>query len=470
MKPVNRAQLSFSPAAWWSEQQTEQWRLRPALNRAIRAKLRCKGMPGQWLMGALASSRRPAGRIIAVTDEPFSGGEQFARTVAARLGWQYVDSSRLIENAAARGGNRRLLEAAVNGSRWPVDQWRSHVLLLQAALARTIKGGSVVCYGIAADLLNLEASQVRRIAILAPYRFRRGAVEEHKKLYGGEARTFLNECDRARLRLRMQLLHSKAGLPSGYDLAINLEEMSLDTAVAAAWEMIRERSSLNTFDPVPIENFILLTSIRAGLAIHTATAHLDLDIEILNDSAVLHGTVKDRQEFERVRQVLLSISPESTIDLSQIQLAKVSGRHRRSIGVPSEVGSRRGAPHLIHVAPRFAWTFAGMSALVLAAVAGIWISQQWPHPANGRLLKIAGVISDSDCGLSHNLAKQTAECVRTCVKSRGARYVLSNGFRVFTLADQQKGAALAGERVVATGYLDAATGYLQLRSVQPATR
>lgn len=206
MKPVKRVQRSFSPATWWSEQQTEQWRLRPALSSAIRAKRRCKGTSGQWLMGALAWSRKPAGRIIAVTDEPFSGGEQFARAVAARLGWQYVDSSRLIENAVARGGNRKSLEAALNGSPWRPRQRRTHVLLLQAALARTIKNGNVVCYGIAADLLNLEASQVRRIAILAPYRSRRGAVEEHKKLHGAEARIpWSRACDMP------EQVHSRSG-------------------------------------------------------------------------------------------------------------------------------------------------------------------------------------------------------------------------------------------------------------------
>jgi cytidylate kinase len=418
------------------------------------------------VVGGMIATRSQPVRIIAVSEDPYSGGEEFARALAAKLGWQCVDSTMLIGRAVARGGDRTQLMAAIKGLRVRKRGLQAQILLLQAALAEFVGNGNVVCYGMAADLLNLEAEEIRRITVAAPYRCRRAAVEEQMNLHGVGARAFVNECDRACRHWRMQLLDSKAGLPLGYDLAINLEEMSLDTALAAAWEMIRERSSLNTFDPVPIENFILLTSIRAGLAIHPATAHLDLDIEILNKSAVLRGTVKDSLEFELVRQVLLSISPESTIDLSQIQLAKTNGRHHRSLRVPSEGGSWRSVSRRIHVAPHLAWTFAGLSALVLAAVAGFWIPQQWPHSANGPLLKIAGVISDSDCGLSHNVEQQTAECVRACVKTRGARYVLSNGFRMFTLADQKKGAALAGERVVTTGYLDDATGYLQLRSVQ----
>ena len=370
MKPVKRIPSSFSSAAWWSEQAIEQWRARLALSRAIRAH-QCKSTPNQWLVGALACRRKPqAARIIAVTDEPFSGGEQFARAIAARLGWRFVDSSRLVETAVRCGGNQKCLEAALNGSRWRAGQRRTQVLLLQAALARTIKDGNVVCYGTAADLLNLEPGQVRRIVILAPDRSRREAVGKHKELHGAEARIFLNECDRARRHWRMQLHHSKAGLPSGYDLAINLEELTLETALVAASEMVREPSALNTFDPVPIENFILLTSIRAGLAIHPATAQLDLDVEILNKNAVLRGKVRDAEDLEHVRKVLVSASPRFSVDLSQIQVTKPGGgRHR-----PNLITASLGALRQFHVHPRFAWTFAGLSALVLVSVGGFWLS------------------------------------------------------------------------------------------------
>lgn len=462
MKPVKRIPSSFSSTAWWSEQAIEQWRARLALSRAITAH-QCKRPPNQWLVGALACRRKQAGRIIAVTDEPFSGGEQFARAIAARLGWQYVDSSRLIETAVCCGGNKKCLEAALNGSRWRARQRRTQVLLLQAALARTIKDGNVVCYGTAADLLNLEPGQVRRIVILAPDRSRREAVVQHNELHGAEARIFLNECDRARRHWRMQLLHSKAGLPSGYDLAINLEELTLETALMAAWEMIREPSALNTFDPVPIENFILLTSIQAGLAIDPATAQLDLDVEIVNKSAVLRGKVRDAEDLEHVRRVLVSVSPRFSFDLSQIQVTKTDGRRYRS---NLTAASCRGAHRQLHVKHRFAWTVAALSALMLALVGGFWLSGNWPQRANGGLLTIAGMITDSDCGLSHNIALQTGECVRACVRSRGAKYVLSNGGRMFPLADQRKAAALAGEKVIVTGSVDASTGDLRLRALR----
>ena len=80
------------------------------------------------------------------------------------------------------------------------------------------------------------------------------------------------------------------------------------------------------------------------------------------------------------------------------------------------------------------------------------------------------MITDSDCGLSHNIALLTGECVRACVRNRGAKYVLSNGVRMFPLADQRKAAALAGEKVIVTGSVDTATGELRLRALRTLAR
>ena len=107
---------------------------------------------------------------------------------------------------------------------------------------------------------------------------------------------------------------------------------------------------------------------------------------------------------------------------------------------------------------------------MLIALAGFWFPGRWLHPTNSRLLELEGVITDSTCGFSHHEALPAAECVRACVRTRGAKYVLSSSSRVFPLADQREGEALAGQRVIATGFLDGATGNLQLRSVREVAR
>ena len=463
MKPAKNIQSSFFPANWWNEREMEQWRARPAIGRAARAKRRCIGTTPKEEAGNSLDRREQPVRIVAVSAEPFCGGEEFARSLAARLGWQCVDSTVLIGRAVARGGNRMQVLAALEGRRLHESERRAQILLLQATLGELIREGRVVCHGIAADLLNLEAGEVRRITVVAPYRCRRASVEKHMNLYGAEARVFLNERDRARRRWCMYLFNSRSGVPRGYDLAVNAYEMGLDATLAATCAMIRDRRSLGADNPSSVGDFVLASSIRARLATYPETAHLDLDVEVQNDNAILRGRVKNSEEVELVKDVLLPLLPQQSMDLSQIQVAETA---RASSGVRSWMSKSFRLP----LAPRQAWTFAGLGGMVLVALAGFWFSGGWLHSANSRLLNVDGVITDSTCGFSHHEALPAADCVRACVRTRGAKYVLSSRSHVFPLADQREGEALAGQRVVATGFLDGATGNLQLRSVREVAR
>jgi len=356
----------------------------------------------------------------------------------------------------------RLL-AALEGCRLHEREQRAQIMLLQATLGELIKDGRVVCHGIAADLLNLMAGEVRRIAIVAPYRCRRAAVEGDLKLYGAEARVFLNEHDRARRRWRTYLFGSRTGLPLGYDLAINPSEMGLDAALAATCTMIRETRSSSGDNRTSVRDFALATSIRAGLATCPETAYLDLDVEVQNNNATLRGRVKNDEELELVKHVLLPVLPQQDMDLSQIQVVEAGQ-------ASSEVLSWSSKSLRLPLASRQAWTFAGLGGLALVALTGFWISGRWPYPANSGLLNLEGVITDSTCSFSHHAALPAADCVRACVRTRGAKYVLSTRSRIFTLADQHEGEVLAGQGVVATGILDGATGNLQLRSVREVSR
>ena len=460
MKPAKHVQSSFFPANWWNEREMEQWRARPVLGRAARAKRRCIGVTGKEAEAGLVARRRRPVRIVAVSAEPFCGGEAFARSLAARLGWQCIDSAVLIGRAVACGGNRMQLLAALEGRRLRERERRTQILLLQATLGELIERGNVICYGNAADLLNLEAGEVRRIAVAAAYQHRRAAVEEDLKLHGAAARVFLNEHDRARRRWCMYLFNSRLGLPLGYDLAVNSYEMGLDAALAATCAMIRSSGADNS---TSVRDFVLATSIRARLATCPETVHLDLDVEVQNGNAILRGRVKDNEELELVKHVLLPALPRQGLDLTQIQVAKAAQAFSRA-------RSWRSKSFRLPLAPRLAWTFAGLGGLVLVALAGFWFPVRWLHPANSRLLNLEGVITDSTCAFSHHVAQPAADCVRACVRTRGAKYVLSGSSRIFTLADQREGEALAGQRVVATGFLDRATGNLRLRSVREVAR
>jgi cytidylate kinase len=411
--------------------------------------------------------------IIAVCEEAFSGGQEFAKTIAERLGLRYVDSVILLERAAAWGGDREKLRAAFEKAPTFFDRFTRHrqiqVVQLRAALGEDIRDGNAVCYGIATDLLSLDTRQILRVGIQASHTFRRLLVQQRLKFDSAEVDRYLNESDRRRRRWLAYLFGAGRELP-GFDLIIDLEQTSVDAACMAVSELIRNQYRLSTVDLALLETFALSTRIQAAFAQDPGTAHLDIDVEIHGDTATLRGTVRSVEEIDSIQRVPLPSSARIKVDCSQMQLGSwdyvPALFWKRSVKPQLKRKPMSWSPGL----PRPAWLVASVSAMLVLAVAGSWVRGRWFHPADTHLISVAGVITDSQCGLSHKVVQKTPECVRSCVKAAGAKYVLNNGTHNFVLTDQQAAEQFAAQRVIATGFLDEITGDLQLRSIHAVAR
>ena len=83
-----------------------------------------------------------------------------------------------------------------------------------------------------------------------------------------------------------------------------------------------------------------------------------------------------------------------------------------------------------------------------------------------------GTISDDMCALaghaSMRMGPTDADCVRACVSSHGASYVLLDGKNVYGLSDQTTPDQWAGQKVRVVGTLDAKTKILQVQSMSAA--
>jgi cytidylate kinase len=410
--------------------------------------------------------------IIAVSEEGFSGGQEFAETLAESLGCRYVDSAVLVERAAAWGGNREKLRAAFENAPGFLDRFlrdpEIQVLLLQAALAEDIREGDVVCYGIASDLLNLEARHILRIRVEASHRFRQLKIQERLKLPREEAERHLNKGDRNQRRWQSYLFGIKVTVPVGHDLLLNFEQTTFGEACTAIFDVISSQSRfrLSMTDAALVERFVVSSRIRAALAQNPPTAHLDLDVEIEDHTAVLRGKVRSAEEIDLLRRFVFPIPGEIKVDVNQVQLGSWDYQPPLFSSGTAEARAPKPAAVRAPVFLRPAWLLAGTSAMVLLVIAGSHAPGRWFHPADTRLLSVAGVITDSQCGISHKVVEKTAECVRSCVKLPGAKYVLNDGTHSFVLTDRQTAERFAAQKVVATGLLDEITGNLKLRSIQ----
>ncbi|HLI62745.1 MAG TPA: BON domain-containing protein, partial [Terriglobales bacterium] len=347
---------------------------------------------------------------------------------------------------------------------------RIQVCLLQAALAEAIRDGNAVCYDTAADLLGDEIEPVLHISVQASHRFRCLQAQEHLKLRGPKAERHLYECDRRRRRWLVYLLGTKGRLPRGYDLLINSEQDSLDECCRTASDVIQNQSRFCRTDLARLEDFVVSSRIKASLALDPNTAHLDVDVDIVDHTARLRGTVRTVEELDSIKRVSFPIPAGIKVDCSQLQLGGADYTPYFFPGRAVEQKPESKAVPRTSVLFRPAWAVTLGLLMIVFVVAGSWIPGRWFSPPSTHLLKLAGIITDSKCGGSRSTAQQTPECVRTCVRVNGEKYVLNDGRRNLVLVDQQTGARFAGQRVVASGFRDEITGALQLYSIRAVRR
>lgn len=460
--------------------------------------------------------------IITVADDDYISGREFAQTLASRLGFRFVDAGILVERAAAWGGEREKLHRTCEQAPRFYDRFmRSkyvQVLQLQAALAPDIREGNVVCYGVAADLLSIKGIQIVRVRIKASYGSRLLLVQQRMRFSAAEARTCLHKGERRRKRWRRYL---SAARPDGSGLLINLDEAGVDQACATIRDMTERQAGFQPTNPDQgtIEKWALCAAIRAAVAQHPKTRHLDIDVTTEGDSIVLCGTAPlaiNETTFPLRLPANMSLSiqaalaehpetkdlhPEVTIDGDALVLRGiVLGPHKVAAPQPLpayvEAGSSRlpagvsdhqsgfffgqrllertGGPWRLLAGGRFLLRRAAVAAasgvIVIAALiyGGIWGRMKWQQTSGAPLLSFAGVITDSSCGASHKAGQLSADCVRSCVRSGGAKYALSESGHIIIISNQQAAERFAARRVVVRGRLDERSGELHIATIRIA--
>lgn len=110
------------------------------------------------------------------------------------------------------------------------------------------------------------------------------------------------------------------------------------------------------------------------------------------------------------------------------------------------------------------WT-RGAVARALAPALLVLVTGGAPKAAQ----TFSGVVTDSECDSADHsgmrMGDTDAACVKACIESHGASYVLRAGNRTYALSDQRKPQAFAGRRVTVTGTLDAGGKTIQLDSI-----
>ena len=185
---------------------------------------------------------------------------------------------------------------------------------MQSALCERARKDRIIYHGNAGHLLLCEVPHVLRIRLIAPMPFRIQMVMERQHLSRSEAIRCIGNADRQR-RDWTRFLYGQDWLdPLLYDLVINLQTMTVDSAAEVAAAAVQRPEFQSTeASRKAMDDLVLASRVRAALAANEKTASVEVKIQADDGVVSLRGRIRPEdlvasvirvsREVEGVREV-----------------------------------------------------------------------------------------------------------------------------------------------------------------------
>jgi cytidylate kinase len=247
--------------------------------------------------------------IITISRGSLSGGRALAERAAARLGYRCISNEALIEAAAKYGVPEPKLSEVFDKTPtfWErlTKSRRLYLIFIQAAMCELAQQGRLVYHGQAGQQLLKGISHVLKVRLIAPLEFRLKAAMEREGLSREAALQYIQQVDEERLRRMRYLFNVDWRDPALYDVVLNIEHMSLDTAADVVVYMAQHPE----YQPTPastkkLNDLTLSCQVKAALAAHPVTSGIDVDVRADDGIVWLTGLIDSSElEYEIIRLV-----------------------------------------------------------------------------------------------------------------------------------------------------------------------
>ncbi len=261
--------------------------------------------------------------VITISRGSFSGGKMLAECLAEKLGYRCVDRDVIVERAACHGVSQDELRDALEKPPGFLDRFGhkryKYLALIQASLAEEVRTGKVIYHGLAGHLLLGGGRHILRTRIIAPLDYRIRLVHERLNYSPPEAAAYIQKMDEQRRRWTSFLYGVDWGDPLLYDLVVNLDHMTMETACHIISAAARRRC----FELTPacrraLEDLALASKVRATLAITPSTEGLELEATSTDGVVALKGKLASADQQKEVRRIALSIPGVVDLDLDRL--------------------------------------------------------------------------------------------------------------------------------------------------------
>lgn len=234
--------------------------------------------------------------IVTVSRGTMSGGKALAECVAAALGSSCLAREVLVSAATALGVSEEFLRDRMERAPGVWERLgaerKTYVLAVQSALAEHVSNGNAVYHGLAGHLLLREIPQVLRLRLIAPVETRVRALMEQRGMTRDAAERFIAQVDQHRVRWTRFMYGVDIEEPRLYDVVINLDKTSIESACALVVTTARRPEfTVDDAARLGLADFALASKVRLALAIQPASRGLELDVTARSGVVTLAGKV-----------------------------------------------------------------------------------------------------------------------------------------------------------------------------------
>jgi cytidylate kinase len=246
--------------------------------------------------------------IISISRGSLSGGRALAERLAERLGYRCISSEALVEAAAKYGVPEPKLSAVFDKtpSFWErlTKSRRLYLIFIQAAMCELAQQGKLVYHGQGGQQLLKGIGHVLKVRLIAPLEYRIKAAMEREGLASREAAMqYIQQVDEERLRRLRYMFNVDWRDPALYDVVLNIEHMSLETAADVVIYMAQHPE----YQPTPashkkLNDLTVSCRLKASLAAHPTTSGIDVDVRADDGIVWLTGLIDSSElEYEIIR-------------------------------------------------------------------------------------------------------------------------------------------------------------------------
>ncbi len=233
-------------------------------------------------MGQL--KRNEAMAIVTISLGSATGGLFLAKGLEKRLGYRVISREEIIRGASKFGVAESKLEQVLLGPPVFSEDFKHNIKcylnFVREALCEWAQKDNIIYLGHAGHLLLQGISHVLRIRLIAPLNYRIRTLVEREGMTEEQAAAYIEQVDAQRRSWTLLLYGVDWLSPSLYDLTLNLESMTIDSAVEIAAAAVNCREFAATAKSrKAIKDLLLESRVKAALAADPVAACAEIAVQ-----------------------------------------------------------------------------------------------------------------------------------------------------------------------------------------------